>query len=103
LYDENFKIIAEQPIINEKDWPRTTEALHELFGSILRETGVPLAYVVRENVEIPPGTDPSEGYIRVAEEMIARAPMGTKHMQMTLWKSGVTWQISAELMIVGPM
>jgi hypothetical protein len=34
---------------------------------------VPLAYVVRENVEIPPGTDPSEGYITVAEEMIARA------------------------------
>jgi hypothetical protein len=24
-------------------------------------------------------------------------------MQMTLWKSGVTWQISPELMIVGPM
>jgi hypothetical protein len=29
--------------------------------------------------------------------------MGTKHMQMTIWKSGVTWQISPELMIVGPM
>jgi hypothetical protein len=29
--------------------------------------------------------------------------MGTKHMQMTLWKSGVTWQISPELMIAGPM
>jgi hypothetical protein len=64
---------------------------------------VPLAYVVHENVEIPPGTDPSEGYITVAEEMIAGAPMGTKHMQMTLWKSEVTWQISPELMIFGPM
>jgi hypothetical protein len=35
---------------------------------------VPLAYVVHENVEIPPGTDLSEGYIIVAEEMITRAP-----------------------------
>jgi hypothetical protein len=35
---------------------------------------VPLADIFHENVEIPPGTDPSEGYIKVAEDMIARAP-----------------------------
>jgi hypothetical protein len=52
------------------------EAISELFGSVLRETGVPLAYVVRENVDMPPGIDPSEGYITVAEEMIARALHG---------------------------
>jgi hypothetical protein len=33
------------------------EAIREFFGSVLVETGVPLAYVVRENVEIPPVTD----------------------------------------------
>jgi hypothetical protein len=77
-YEENFKVTAEQPIINEKDWPRTMEAIHEFFGSVLGETGVPLAYVVRENVEIPPGTDPLEGYITVAEEMIACAPHGNQ-------------------------
>jgi hypothetical protein len=75
-YEENFKVTAEQPVINKKDWPRTMEAIREFFGSVLGETGVPLAYVVRENVEMPPGTDPSEGYITVAEEMIARAPHG---------------------------
>jgi hypothetical protein len=52
------------------------EAIHEFFGSVLGETGVTLAYVVRENVKIPPGTDPSEGYITVAEEMITYAPHG---------------------------
>jgi hypothetical protein len=57
-YKENFKVTADQPVINEKDWPRTMEAIRELFGSVLGETGVPLAYVVRENVEIPPGTYP---------------------------------------------
>jgi hypothetical protein len=77
-YEENFKVTAEQPIINKKHWPRTMEAIREFFGSVLGETGVPLAYVVCKNVEIPPGTDPSEGYITVAEEMIARAPHGNQ-------------------------
>jgi hypothetical protein len=30
-------------------------------------------------------------------------PMVAKHMQMTPWKSVVTWEISPELMIVGPI
>jgi hypothetical protein len=77
-YEENFKVTAEQPAINENDWPRTMEEIREFFGSVLGENGVPLAYVVRENVDIPPGTDPSEGYITVAEEMIARAPHGNQ-------------------------
>jgi hypothetical protein len=54
------------------------EAIREFFRSVLGETGVPLDYVVRENVKIPPGTEPSEGYITVAEEMIARAPHGNQ-------------------------
>jgi hypothetical protein len=77
-YEENFKVTAEQPVINKKDRPTTMEAIRELFGSVLGETGVPVASVVRENVEIPPDTDPSEGYITVAEEMIARAPHGNQ-------------------------
>jgi hypothetical protein len=45
-YEENFKVTAEQPIINEKDWLRTVVAIRKFFGSVLGETGVPLAYVV---------------------------------------------------------
>jgi hypothetical protein len=56
-YEENFKVTAEQPIINKKDWPRTMEAIREFFGSVLGETGFHLAYVVRENVKISPDTD----------------------------------------------
>jgi hypothetical protein len=67
-------VTAEQPLINEKDWPRTMEAIREFFDSVLGGTGVPLAYVVCENVEIPPSIYLSEGYITVVEEMIARAP-----------------------------
>jgi hypothetical protein len=65
-YKENFKVTAEQLVIIKKDRPRTMEAIRKFFGSVLGETGVPLAYVVHENVDIPPGTDPSEGYITVA-------------------------------------
>jgi hypothetical protein len=87
-YEENFKVTVEQPIINEKDWPRTMEVVREFFGSFLVESGVPLAYVVRENVEIPPGTDPSEGCITVAEEMISHAPHGNQAYEndsMEVW------------------
>jgi hypothetical protein len=64
-YEENFKVTGEQPVINEKDWPRTMQAIRELFGSVLGETGVPLAYVVRENVEIPPGTTRQKGTLKL--------------------------------------
>jgi hypothetical protein len=30
-YKENFKVTVEPPVINEKDWPRTMEAIRELF------------------------------------------------------------------------
>jgi hypothetical protein len=56
---------------------------------------VPLAYVLRENVEIPPGKDTSEGYIKVAEEMIAHAPHGNQaytneSMQVSSYMSNIT-------------
>jgi hypothetical protein len=34
-YEENFKVTAEQPVINEKYWPRTMEAIRDFFGSVL--------------------------------------------------------------------
>jgi hypothetical protein len=64
------------------------EAICEFFSSVLEETGVHLAYVIRENVERPPGTDPSEGYITVAEEMIVCAPHGNQAYEndsMEVW------------------
>ena len=35
---------------------------------------IPLAYVVRENQEVPEGDDPTEDYASSQDEMIARAP-----------------------------
>jgi hypothetical protein len=38
-YEENFKVTAEQSVINGKYWPRTMEAIREFFGSVLGEMG----------------------------------------------------------------
>jgi hypothetical protein len=77
-YEEKINVTADQPVMNEKDWPRKMKPICEFFGFVLGGTGVSMAYVVCENVEIPPGTDPSEGYIIVAEEMIAPVPHGNQ-------------------------
>jgi hypothetical protein len=49
-YEKNFKVTAEQPVINEKYWPRTMKAIRELCGSVLGETEAPLAYIAHENI-----------------------------------------------------
>jgi hypothetical protein len=38
------------PEIDEKDWPRTIEAMKEYFGSCLGTTKIPLAYVIRKEL-----------------------------------------------------
>jgi hypothetical protein len=76
-YEANFKVTAEQPVINEKDWHKIMENIREVFGSVLGETGVPLAYSIRDVVQVPSGLDPADKYITVTEEMITRAPRGT--------------------------
>jgi hypothetical protein len=63
-----------KPVINEKDWPKTMEAIEEWLRGTYGQTKIPLAYVVRRNEEAPAGPDPADGYMSIYEEMIARAP-----------------------------
>ena len=62
----------EPPTVNIKDWAKTFDALKDYFRSCLGETGIPLAYVIRESDAIV--ADPADGYDTVTDEMIARAP-----------------------------
>ena len=71
--EEKHKDPEEGPTIDAKDWPKTMEAIVEYLRSYLGETGIPLAYVVREEVAVPVD-DPEGGYPSVQDEMIARAP-----------------------------
>jgi hypothetical protein len=71
----SFKNTAEEPVINDKDWPRTLESIKEYLTSQYGGTGATLDYVVRKDIEIKPEyEDPAEGYETVDQEMTARAP-----------------------------
>jgi hypothetical protein len=74
-HEVSFKNTAEEPVINDKKWPRTLETIKEYLASQYGGTGATLDYVVRPDIEIQPeAEDPAEGYETVDQDMTARAP-----------------------------
>jgi hypothetical protein len=74
-HEVGFKKTAEEPVINDKDFPRTLETIREYIASQYGLTGATLDYVVRPDIEVnPEAEDPDEGYETVYQEMNARAP-----------------------------
>jgi hypothetical protein len=70
-----FKKTAEEPEINDKDWPRTLEKIKEYLASQYGVTGATLDNVVRPDIAVKPeAEDPAENYETVDQEMTARAP-----------------------------
>jgi hypothetical protein len=49
-----FKKTAEEPEINEKDWPRTLENIREYLDSQYGVTGATMDYVVRAEIAVKP-------------------------------------------------
>ena len=68
---------TELPKINMKDWARTKEKIFKYFHSSFGTTGLPLAYVIREEEEVKAeAEDPQEDYNEdFIKELIQRAPM----------------------------
>jgi hypothetical protein len=63
LHEVCFKKTAEEPVINDNDWPRTLKTIREYPASQYGVTGDTLDYVVNPNIEVKPETeDPAEGY-----------------------------------------
>jgi hypothetical protein len=74
-HEVGFKKTAEEPEINDKDWPRTLEKIREYLASQYGVTGATLDYVVRAEISVTPeAEDPPENYETVDQEMTARAP-----------------------------
>ena len=71
---ENDHEDLDPPDINTKNWPLTLDAIDEYLRGCLGVTKIPLAYVIRENIEIP-ANDPPNGYPTKSDELIARAPI----------------------------
>jgi hypothetical protein len=74
-HEVGFKKTAEEPGINDKDWPRTLEKIREYLASQYGVTGATLDYVVRAEIAVKPeAEDPPENYETVDQEMTAREP-----------------------------
>jgi hypothetical protein len=57
-YQQRHEVIlkktAEEPVINDKNWPRTLETIKEYLASQYGGTGATLDYVVRPDIEGKP-------------------------------------------------
>jgi hypothetical protein len=74
-HEVGFRKTAEEPVTNDKDWPRTLEKIREYIASQYGVTGATLDYVVRPYIEVKPeAEDPAENYETVDQEMTTRAP-----------------------------
>jgi hypothetical protein len=74
-HEMGFKKTAEEPEINDKDWPGTLDNIKEYIASQYGVTGATLDNVVRPDIAIKPeAEDPAENYENVDQEMTARAP-----------------------------
>jgi hypothetical protein len=73
-HEVGFKKTAEEPEINDKDWPRTLEKIKEYLASQYGVIVATLDYVVRAEIAVKPEEeDPPENYENVDQEMTARA------------------------------
>jgi hypothetical protein len=92
--EEEYKAPKDLPTLNEKDWPKTMEAIHEFLRMYLGESKIPLAYIVRDEEALPDGNDPAINYATVQDEMIRRAPHDGQMYQSDNEK---TWEIMAAI------
>jgi hypothetical protein len=74
IYEASFKKIAEEPVINDKDWHRTLENIKGYLASQYGETGATFDYVVRPEITVKSeAEDPAEDNDTVDQKMTARA------------------------------
>jgi hypothetical protein len=74
-HEVGFKKTAEEPDINDKDWPRTLEKINQYLASQYGVTGATLEYGFSPDVAVKPEAEhPAENYETVDLEMAARAP-----------------------------
>ena len=76
LEEESHQDPQEKPTIDHKDWNKTWDNFMDYINGFLGQTGVPLGYIVRDELNVKPSNDdPASNYDTVALEMIERAPI----------------------------
>jgi hypothetical protein len=62
-HEVGFNKTAEEPVINDKYWPRTLETIREYLVSQYGVTGATFDYVVHPDIEVNPEAEyPAENY-----------------------------------------
>lgn len=92
---------VDKPEINSKDWPHTIEAIEEYLRGCLGVTKIPLAYVIRADVEPKPSADdPANGYATRQDELINRAPIVNNngaHTATYLQDRARVWELISDI------
>jgi hypothetical protein len=74
-YELNHTNPEMKPMINDKDWPKMFKSIEQYFTLKHGELHIPLAYVICEQVTLPPAADdPAGNYMMPVAEMIAHTP-----------------------------
>jgi hypothetical protein len=75
ICEAKLKKTAVEPVINEKDWPRTLENIKEYLASQYGGIGATLEYVIRAETTVKPEAyDHVEDYDLVDQEMTVHVP-----------------------------
>ena len=91
---------VEAPKINPKDWPSTIDSIEEYLRGCLGVTKIPLAYVIRDNMDVAADADdPTDNYESKQEELIARAPIltGNAFTPTYLADRARVWELLSEI------
>ena len=80
------------PMIDDRNWPRTFDAIDDYFQNSFGMTNIPLAYITREHVEPMEGEE--DTWDDPLDQMIDRVPHFIPHMganpqdtQLLSWKT----------------
>jgi hypothetical protein len=75
MYELNHTNSEMKPTIDNKDWPKTFKLIEQYFTLKHGKLHIPIAYVIREQVTLPPTADnPTGNYAMPVAEMIVCAP-----------------------------
>ncbi len=88
LWEESHEDLDPPTELPNKDWPRNFDTIDDWLRGCLGSTGIPLAYVIRENLD--PADDPAGGadnWPSKQDELVARAPIRTVQNEVTTWNS----------------
>jgi len=95
--DNHEKADMPPKMMESKDWKRNLDTFEEFLRENLGVTKIPLAYVIRANIEPADDPVPPETWPKLQEERIARAPIRVGNVYVATFQTDNTrvWALQA--------